>query len=270
MTFAEAAMIMMSGGSGNIQPLSVTANGPYEAPVGVDGYNPVNVNVPSEAITEGLSVTSNGTYTPSVGVDGFNLVEVSVDDRYDDGYADGEAAVRAKIQSKEIDTNGTYYAARDGLDGFDPVKVNVPDRYDEGYQDGYNDGYNDGYSLAESFFNNTVDNNKQYTLVFYLGDELKPNLRWIMCSVHNTTDMSEIRHFNWWPTNMELCYNARFTKIWWQRDDLRRYINPQVEIEGTAADGTNRNRYTRPFTRGELYPFTYNPSNTNIISRIPT
>ena len=46
MTFAEAAMIMMSGGSGVIQSLSVTQNGPYEAPKGVDGFNPVIVNVP--------------------------------------------------------------------------------------------------------------------------------------------------------------------------------------------------------------------------------
>lgn len=47
MTFAEAAMIMMSGGGAAvIQSLSVTQNGPYEAPKGVDGFNPVIVNVP--------------------------------------------------------------------------------------------------------------------------------------------------------------------------------------------------------------------------------
>ena len=46
MTFSEAAMIMMSGGSRVIQSLSVTQNGPYEAPKGVDGFNPVIVNVP--------------------------------------------------------------------------------------------------------------------------------------------------------------------------------------------------------------------------------
>ena len=48
MTFAEAAMIMMSGeGSKVIQSLTVTANGTYTAPEGVDGYSPVNVNVPT-------------------------------------------------------------------------------------------------------------------------------------------------------------------------------------------------------------------------------
>ena len=108
MTFSEAAMIMMSGGSpAVIQPIIITENGKYEAPEGTDGYNPINVSVP---------------------------------DRYDEGYADGEAAVKAKIQSKTITANGTYSAATDGLDGFDPVIVNVPDRYEEGYIDGQENG----------------------------------------------------------------------------------------------------------------------------------
>ena len=99
------------GKSAVIEPLNVTENGKYEAPEGTDGYNPVNVSVP---------------------------------DRYDEGYADGEAAVKAKIQSKTITANGTYSAATDGLDGFDPVIVDVPDRYDEGYADGYADGTANG------------------------------------------------------------------------------------------------------------------------------
>ena len=101
MTFAEAAMIMMSGGGANIQPLTVTQNGRYNAPAGVDGYNPVDVNVP-DRYDEGHK------------------------DGYDEGYVDGEAAVKAKIQSRTITKNGTYYAADDGLDGFDPVIVNIP------------------------------------------------------------------------------------------------------------------------------------------------
>ena len=46
MTFAEAAMIMMSGGSTNIQSLTVTQNGKYDAPAGGDGFNPFEVKVP--------------------------------------------------------------------------------------------------------------------------------------------------------------------------------------------------------------------------------
>ena len=49
MTFSEAAMIMMSGGGSAdpvIHPLTVTKNGEYNAPAGIDGFNPVVVNVP--------------------------------------------------------------------------------------------------------------------------------------------------------------------------------------------------------------------------------
>ena len=62
-----------------IESLNVTENGTYTAPEGVDGYNPVTVNVPAITPTlTSLSVTENGTYTPQAGVDGFNSVSVNV------------------------------------------------------------------------------------------------------------------------------------------------------------------------------------------------
>ena len=141
MTFAEAAMIMMSGGGANIQPLTVTQNGRYDAPAGVDGYNPVDVNVP-DRYDEGYK------------------------DGYDEGYADGEAAVKAKIQSKTITKNGTYYAADDGLDGFGPVNVNVPDNYD----DGYDKGYEDGWEVSASYYDGSgASTDKPYLLHVYVG-----------------------------------------------------------------------------------------------------
>lgn len=62
-----------------IQQLSVTENGTYTVPVGVDGYNPVSVSVPTpQPVLNSLSVTENGTYTPPTGVDGYNEVVVDV------------------------------------------------------------------------------------------------------------------------------------------------------------------------------------------------
>lgn len=63
-----------------IEPLSVTENGTYRTPEGVDGYDPVSVNVPSvpPAISS-LSVTENGTYIVPEGVDGYNPVIVNVE-----------------------------------------------------------------------------------------------------------------------------------------------------------------------------------------------
>ena len=46
MTFAEAARIMMTK-SPIIEPLTITSNGEYTAPVGVHGYNPILVSVTS-------------------------------------------------------------------------------------------------------------------------------------------------------------------------------------------------------------------------------
>lgn len=77
MTFAEAAMIMMSDGKANIKSLTITQNGQYNAPAGVDGYNPVIVNVSNSAVIQSLTVTRNGTYTAPAGVDGYNPVIVN-------------------------------------------------------------------------------------------------------------------------------------------------------------------------------------------------
>ena len=52
------------GGGGTpavIEPLSVTENGTYTAPAGMDGYNPVTVAVPEPSGT--INITENGTFS---------------------------------------------------------------------------------------------------------------------------------------------------------------------------------------------------------------
>ena len=119
MSFFAGYLLGLEEGGKNpvLQSIAITQYGDYEikAPEGVDGYNPIHVNL-KDRYDEGHQ------------------------EGYDEGYADGEAAVKAKIQSKTITANGTYSAATDGLDGFDPVIVNVPDRYEEGYIDGQENG----------------------------------------------------------------------------------------------------------------------------------
>lgn len=106
------------GGGGKepvVEQLSVTENGTYNAPSGVDGYNPVEVNVPRrEPVLESLSVTDNGTYTPSSGVDGYNSVDVNVPKEHHN------------VTSKTITANGTYNS--EGDDVWNEVSVNVPER----------------------------------------------------------------------------------------------------------------------------------------------
>ena len=75
-----AAISQISGGGGAvIKTLQITSNGTYTAGEGVDGYSPVEVNVPSpQFVTETLNVSENGTYNPGEGVDGYSQVVVDV------------------------------------------------------------------------------------------------------------------------------------------------------------------------------------------------
>ena len=102
------------GKSAVIEGLTITSNGTYTAGAGVDGYSPVEVDVPApEFVTETLSVSENGTYTPSEGVDGYSQVNVNV------------PATQFITETLSVSVNGTYTPS-DGIDGYSQVNVNVP------------------------------------------------------------------------------------------------------------------------------------------------
>ena len=67
------------GKSAVIEGLTITSNGTYTAGAGVDGYSPVEVDVPApEFVTETLNVSVNNTYYPGEGINGFSQVVVDV------------------------------------------------------------------------------------------------------------------------------------------------------------------------------------------------
>ena len=214
MTFAEAAMIMMSGGGANIQSLTVTQNGRYNAPAGVDGYNPVDVNVP-DRYDEGHK------------------------DGYDEGYVDGEAAVKAKIQSKTITKNGTYYAADDGLDGFDPVNVNVPDKYGEGYKDGYDDGYLDGFESAMAYTSGEPDLSK--TFYIYIGVQtLEPTgEQYVQLNIFDSSDTSKVHRNMAWGDGTDTSFDKTITGIVWSDDG-----NGTITVYATSYNKAHTEKYT--------------------------
>jgi hypothetical protein len=81
----EIASIETGGGTTPADPiieaLSVTENGTYTAPDGVDGYSPVTVNVPipeKEIVLQNKTIEENGTYTADSGYDGLGQVTVNV------------------------------------------------------------------------------------------------------------------------------------------------------------------------------------------------
>ena len=96
-----------------IESKSITENGTYTAPSGVDGYSPITVNVPTPTpVIESKSITENGTYTAPSGVDGYSPITVNVP--------------TPTMDDITITQNGTYLPASHNLDGFDQVVVNVP------------------------------------------------------------------------------------------------------------------------------------------------
>lgn len=94
-----------------IEPKAITENGTYSAPEGVDGFNPVTVNVSAGSSTiEPKTILENGTYNAPVGVDGFNPVTVQVAPLLEDRY---------------FNANGQY-GPTEGYDGIRFLTVEVP------------------------------------------------------------------------------------------------------------------------------------------------
>lgn len=246
MTFSEAAMIMMSG-SKVIQPIAITQYGDYEikAPKGVDGYNPIHVNLKDRyqaGYTDGwmkcflniktITITKNGTYNAkSENLEGYNPVVVDVPDRYDEGYADGEAAVKAKIQSKTITKNGTYYASDDGLYGFDPVNVNVPDNYD--------DGYLDGFESAMAYTSGEPDLSK--TFYIYIGVQTLESTgeQYVQLNIFNSSDTSNVAKQMSWGYGADTSFDKTITGIAWSDDKAG-----TITVYATSYNKAHTEKYT--------------------------
>lgn len=94
-----------------IEPKTITENGTYTAPEGVDGYNPINIRVSDGgAVIESKTITENGTYTAPEGVDGYSPIDVLVTPLLEDRY---------------INANGQYVPT-EGYDGIRRLTVEVP------------------------------------------------------------------------------------------------------------------------------------------------
>ena len=142
-----------------------TQNGLYRRE---DGWNEVIVEVPQtgtscnlESKTETVTADTQ-TILPSSGYDGMSEVVVDAtdygQDKYDEGFSDGQASVPPCPPCPEIESAVTYgigsgftgatITPSSGYDGMAEVTITDngygQEKYDEGHGDGYNEGYQDG------------------------------------------------------------------------------------------------------------------------------
>lgn len=93
-----------------IESKTITENGTYTAPTGVDGYSPVIVNVPApEPVIEPKSIFANGEYTAPEGIDGYSPIIVDVPSKIE--------------ETLYVTSNGTYTPEEGKV--YDGVVVNV-------------------------------------------------------------------------------------------------------------------------------------------------
>lgn len=128
--YASANVNVPAGSTPVINSLSVTENGTYTAPSGVDGYSPITVNVPQGVTPTGtkqISITENGTTTEDV--TNYASAEITVNVSGSSGISWDDIASNS-IPSGEIVLSGTSvgayaFAYRSGTNPWKVIGNNV-------------------------------------------------------------------------------------------------------------------------------------------------
>lgn len=109
---ADAISSISGGGSTpTINSLSVTENGTYTAPSGVDGYSPVTVNVPQGTTPTGtkqISITENGTTIEDVTNYANAEITVNVSGGSSNNFASGSFQLETGVTTYTFDTGIDY------------------------------------------------------------------------------------------------------------------------------------------------------------------
>lgn len=130
---------------------NITSNGHYTR---YDGWNEINVNVPTSGGGSGCNLQVGGyfapywpetpkgvvTIYPESGYDGFSRFEVNDGAALWSFYSAGIKNQKAHLGSQSFSANGTYTTSGDG---WSSVTIGV---YSEDCQEAYDNGYSDGYA----------------------------------------------------------------------------------------------------------------------------
>ena len=133
------AILQITGDDPVLEPLTAMRNASYAPGAGVDGFDAVNVAVPTftasvEADTivlTGDAVTVEDDTVVIANGSGFIHKNITANGTYQasddnaDGYSGVTVDVEANLGEKSITQNGDYDASVDGLDGYSSISVRV-------------------------------------------------------------------------------------------------------------------------------------------------
>lgn len=237
--------IELLAGEPVLDDITITENGHYTPPSGVDGYDDITVNVPStQPVLDDITINENGHYTPPSGVDGYDDITVYVP------YVS---------QGTTINDNGTY-TPPSGVDGFDQVIVNVPNTVQ-------------GLNVTE---NGTYTAPVGSGVVGYSPVTVNvtppPPVTSILNATHNGTFYPQLPSVGFSevlvdvPQSEDIIFS---NGVWSTRTDLTMSLyNAQVEDNKIHCSGSNAGvlMTTQSFTKRYYYMKfkLYNPNNTSL------
>lgn len=217
---AAAITAISGGGEATIEALSITSNGTYNAPDGVDGYNPITVNVPQDGVPTDDELKIKGLCTYRFANDGWSWFIKKYGNR---------------ITTQDISDMSNMFWESPGIETI-PFQLNSTVNYSSSMNNLFS-GCQNLRTLPENFFNITLStrmNDLKYTNT--------SNMFSACYSLRNIPDLSFLGEFK----NLLLAgyyynfYYSTFTRCY--------ALDEIVNLPVIYSPGTNQNYFYQTFS----------------------
>ena len=227
----------------SILPLSIAENGTYTAPAGVDGYNPIVVEV--DPVLQDKTITENGEYTADSGFDGLGKVTVEV-------AGSGGGSLPAGLYWEHANTKRlSKFTQRQFTFNGDIYLFSVP----------YTGSGSDiiAYKLTDGDWINVVPQTRLYTsMIGGKMTEYDGKLHLFTNKIHYVFDGTSFTRLNDLPENVVSCVVFNGQLLTHSNDNEKIYVwDKSADAWNLYAEtGTGRYRSHYMFVyNGELYSY---------------